>query len=144
MKRNTLKVLVVALFLVSVVPYLSARGVNDSETAYRQELSAQVDEVLEQVANGDLDPIQALEQIREFQQSRNRVNEQQLAELTRYMNQLKDGTMTAEQARIRTRSMIMDGTAEQSGDQIMTQNQAENRTGDSSSSVNAGTGLKKK
>ncbi|MBB6480800.1 hypothetical protein [Spirochaeta isovalerica] len=98
-------VFLTAVFLLTLGTNLAARGNVDARGVDGETLQTQFELWLDRMEAGEMTGDEVMAQVREFQRSRNMVNEQELKEYQNCVDQLQEGDMTREQVRERIREM---------------------------------------
>jgi len=111
---------------------LSARGAVEAKGVDSETLENRFELWLDQMEEGNMTGEEVMAQVREYQRSRNRINEEVLKEYQFCVNQLEEGDMTRDQVRdrLRDKDLLQSQDQLQARDRDQLQKQDEDRDGD--------------
>jgi len=125
--KKKLYLFLTALFLLVMGTNLSARGAVEAKGVDSETLENRFELWLDQMEEGNMTGEEVMAQVREYQRSRNRINEEVLKEYQFCVNQLEEGDMTRDQIRDRLRDkdllQTQDKLQTQDRDQLKEQDQ---------------------
>ncbi|MBN2659512.1 MAG: hypothetical protein JXR86_20815 [Spirochaetales bacterium] len=126
--NKKLYVFLTALFLLTIATNLSARGAVEASGVDDETIQTQFELWLDRMEEGEMSGSEVMAQVREYQRTRNQVNEQELKEFQYCVDQLEEGSMTREQVRERIQEMTQLQTEEKLQTRVQENLQAGART----------------